>query len=229
VKRSELLYWSRQVATGSRIRWTRETGSCFPIAAYDRILIVATGPSIEGVPFPPMPGVYIIAVNKAIEWLPHADAFFSMDPDRHVLPLLLDRRPGVVYYVALPNRYPLIDLPDVTFLRRVYGEGPRGTCYGLAEDTSKIHAGNSAYGALGVAYHMRPKKIALVGLDATDIGHAYERRNPGWSLEHLPYLFSTAGQQLEAQGIEVVNGSPRSLVKCFHRVTPKRALSWVKS
>lgn len=193
----------------------------------DRVLIVATGPSVEGVEIPDLPGVHIIAVNDAIEWLPYADSFFSMDTTGRIPGLLARRRDGVQYCVAIPDGYTMQPYyPDVIYMRRVMGNGPRGTCWGLAEKPGEIHAGNSAYGALNMAYHWRPNKIAILGLDGTNRGHAYARNyHPAWNFFHLPKLFASACAQLST--IEVVNGSPDSKVQCFHKMTPQAAIEWI--
>lgn len=202
-----------------------------------RCLIVASGPSVEGVYIPDLPGVHIIAVNGAVEWLPRVDSFFSLDPGRRVQQLCRDRREGTRYYLAVPDdfgtyrakapvhRNPRID--GVTYLRRVTGDGYKGCAYGLSEDLCEINTGNSAYGALGLAYLMGATHIALLGVDATDSGYAYNHGGPAWSLSHVPGLFATAIPQLERRGIMVVNGSSNSNVRCFPRCTPEEAIRWI--
>jgi hypothetical protein len=200
-----------------------------------KVAIVANGPSLRRVQIPRMPGVLVIAVNGAIEWCDAADWFFSLDPSRYVRGLVNRPRPGVRYFMAVPEDYGtpsakspahrVTRLSHVTYLRRVTGNGVRGSRLGLSEDPAAISTGNSAYGALGLAYHQRPEKIALFGVDATARGYAYAPGRPRWSLAHLPELFASALPQL--RGIEVINGSPRSLVNCFPRVTPEEALAWL--
>lgn len=192
----------------------------------DLVLIVATGPSVEGVEIPAMPNVHVIAVNDAITWLPHADSFFSMDTTGRIPALLAERRSGVQYYWAIPDGYTIAPHHQgVVCLRRVMGDGIRGICHGLAEKPGEVHAGNSAYGALNLAYHWRPQKIAMLGVDATDLGHAYASYDPASSLSHLPELFDSACAQLK--DIRIVNGSPKSNVTCFPRMTPDAAIKWL--
>ena len=99
----------------------------------------------------------------------------------------------------------------------------------LSEDPGAIHTGNSGWGALGLAYHMRPRKVALLGVDANGAGHAYADipQRPG-ELDHLPLLFVSACGQLEARGIQVRNGSPESNVTCWPRVEANAALRWLE-
>jgi hypothetical protein len=192
----------------------------------DRVLIVASGPSVEAVgrSLPKLQGVHVIAVNEAIKWLPHADSFFTMDPDRRMRPLLSRPRAGVRYYLAYEEK---LNFKNVTHLQRIMSVGVRGSCFGLMEQPDQISAGNSAYGALNLAYHMRPKRIAFLGLDGTDKGHAYSGTNPGWSLKHLPELFDSTLPQLTAANIQVVNGSPGSKIESFPRMSPQEALKWI--
>lgn len=200
-----------------------------------RVAIVASGPSMRGVKIPRLPGVLVIAVNGAIEWCKTADWFFSLDPSPYVRGLVSSPRPGVRYWMAVPDEYgnPRASraahrwprLEHVTYLRRLTGDGVRGSCFGLSEDPGAINTGNSAYGALGLAYHQRPERIALFGVDATQSGYAYLPGQPRWSLAHLPALFESAVPQLA--GIEVVNGSARSRVDCFPRVSPQAAIAWL--
>lgn len=182
-----------------------------------------------------MPGVLVIAVNGAIEWCAAADWFFSLDPSAYVCGLVARPRDGVKYHMAVPDSYgtrlaPLKRhraprLEHVTYLRRLTGNGVRGARPGLSEDPGAINTGNSAYGALGLAYHQRPDRIAMLGVDGTNHSYAYLPGRPGWSLTHLPGLFASALPQLA--GIEVINGSPESRVDCFPRVSPEAALAWL--
>lgn len=201
------------------IAWTRA----------DRIAVVASGPSLNDVD-PAIfaeKGVTIIAVNGAIGWLPRADYWFSLDPAPENIVRCSNPVDGVRYVMAAPK---YTHLPGhVTHLSRIAGGlfGKARAPGGLSEREGCINTGNSAYGALGLAYHMRPAKIALFGVD----GSQEARVTGGFprTLEHLPPLFETAVPQLVGAGIEVVNGSPESAVTCFERMAPQRALKWLLS
>lgn len=204
-----------------------------------RIVIVASGPSVQGVDLTGISSdVHVIVVNGAIEWCPRVNSFFSLDPSPYVRRLVRLRRPGVRYYMAVPDSYGERDAPcsshrdrpddHVMYLRRLVGGGYLSARNALSEDPGAIHTGNSGWGALGLAYHMHPRKVALLGVDANNAGHAYADipQRPG-ELDHLPALFASACGQLEARGIQVRNGSPESRVTCFTRVDPSAALRWV--
>lgn len=199
----------------------------------DRVLIVACGPSVEGCDINVPDSVHVIAVNGAVLWAPVVHTFFSLDPCPYIDALVSRKRPGVRYVLAVPDDYgsrhakhPYHRAPrdvGVTYLRRVTGVGPFSSAMGLSEDPQAINTGNSAYGALGLAYHMRPQRIALLGLDGAG-GHAYSTE-PSQNLGHLPPLFASTLPQL--RGISVVNGSPDSTVDCFERMAPADAVRWI--
>ena len=98
---------------------------------------------------------------------------------------------------------------------------------GLAEEPSYIHTGNSAYGALGLAYHLRGAQVAFLGLDGTQAPYRVAPGAPRTSMAHLPALFASALPQLRGRGTSVVNGSPNSRVTCFPVMRPQEVLKWM--
>ncbi len=213
---------------------------------HDRVLIVAAGPSMTGVHIPRMHGVAVIAVKQAIYGLDTlADYWVTVDPNIRAQAMMDDQVPGVQYIAVVPDDYGLstaridthrrVPHDNVLYLRRLLGSGPLKSRTGLSEDSTAINTGNSAWGALGVAYLMRPRKIGLLGLDASqaeygigkDAPNGIGKGGPRGSLKHLPALFATALPQLRAAGIEVTNGSLGSKILCFPKCTPQLLLSWI--
>jgi hypothetical protein len=204
---------------------------------HPRVAIVASGPSARGIQIPG--GVTIIAVNGAIDWLDRADYWFTLDPSEANWSRMHHQRPGVLYVAAVPDNFgtraaetavmrrPALD--GVRYLHRVTGDGHGSLrCKpGLCEDIGGIHTGNSAYGALGLAFHFRARRIALFGVDASP-DPRIEGGLPG-NLAHLPELFSSTLSQLQAAGAEVVNGSPNSQVEAFPRMAPHEAMEWLRA
>lgn len=193
------------------------------------VLIVASGPSSRSVSASLIgkTSAMIVAVNGAIDWLPRADVFFTLDPSPANQERMMNRREGTSYVCAAPPDLCYLS-PVVTRLERRYDPGRvLGILPTLSEDPGTINTGNSAWGALGLAYHLRPGLIVLLGVDGTQ----EERREGGKprSLVHLPDLFASAVPQLEREGIEVINGSPDSLVTCFPRMSPTEALSYIET
>ena len=184
-----------------------------------RCVIVASGPSARG--FTPPPGMTVIAVNGAIEWLPRADYFFTLDWADINMKRLRERRKGVRYCAAFPLNRWMLD-QDIRFFHRISGKypaeprpigSPEWWCWrleahpGLCEDKGSIATGNSAYGALGLAYHLGFRDVALIGVDATadmrvEGGHS---RN----LSHLPLLFQSALAQVRVTSCGRMRGIPQ--------------------
>ena len=103
----------------------------------DRVLIVATGPSVEKVPLnlfseAAKAGVYILAVNTAILWLPAVHGWVTVDPSWRNQVIMHQKRRGVTYYCAIPkdfgracararaHRLAVIQ-PHVVYLKRIEG------------------------------------------------------------------------------------------------------------
>lgn len=159
----------------------------------------------------------VIAVNGAIEWLSRADYFFTLDLSAANLKRLQNRRKGVIYCAAgmsAPQRgIKRYERVSKRGAEPVNNGGPEWWLWrwsavpGLAEEKSKIHTGNSAYGALGLAYHLGFKDVALVGVDATT-----EERICGGrpnNLSHLPLLFSSALPQVNVVSCGLMAGIPQ--------------------
>lgn len=192
----------------------------FRFSTLTRAIIVASGPSAKN--FTPPPGITIIAVNGAIEWLPRADHFFTLDPCAANIARLYKRRDGVIYHAA-----GLRPIPGVIAYQRhaLRGQEPQekgspawwlwrwSAVCGLSEDKNVIHSGNSAYGALGLAYHLGFKEVALIGVDAT-----HQPRIEGGTsnnLSHLPLLFASARPQIDVVSCGQLTGIPQMSLEAW--------------
>lgn len=187
---------------------------------HDVVLIVGSGPSIEN--YEPIDGVTTIAVNNALMRVrDRADYWFTLDPSMTNRALMeYHQFKRCQYVAAVPEAYgyPWSEiashrkprLAHVHHLDRVQG-------FGLATNPRQIHTGNSAFGALGLAFHMRPKLIVLIGVDGTRQAK-FDGLMCAGSLDHLPDLFQSAVPQLIGEGIQVVNANPSSMVGCFKKM-----------
>lgn len=194
------------------------------------VLIVADGPSAAVMRTMQVPQeIYVIGVNGAAHWLPRVDAFFTLDPCLRQRWIMRNQRPGVRYFAAVPSKYgsafaqPAHRGPrerNVTFLRRVTGDGPLGSAPGMNPDPECINTGNSAWGALGIAHHMKARRIGIVGVDANK-GPRVSGGRPN-DLTHLPWLFRTYDGPAE-----VLNGSPRSALECFEKRSAHDVVQWL--
>ena len=206
-------------------------------ARASRVLIVATGPSVEAldparIEAAMAAGVYVLAVNGAVDWLPAAHGWFTLDPSPVNVYRARRRRLDCAYIMAVPPGFGTekAEKPEhrikapagVTYLRRAIADG-------ISTDPRRINSGNSAWGALQVACLMGARRVALLGVDANHANYAHTpgAAGPVGTLGHLPLLFEAARPQLLAADVDVVNGSPESNVWCFPRMTPGEAVDWL--
>ena len=192
------------------------------------VIVVGGGSSLTGFDFKSLydSGAYIITVNDSAKTVPFADAWFTLDPWGLYGPQLPKGGFRGKLYAAVPDNYGTPDaLPNhrkiptanITYLHRM------DYIPGIPESLEQVYTGNSGFGAFQLAYHLAPKKILLLGIDAGR-GYFYPSRKSNRDLSHLPRLFNDALPQLQAKGISVLNGSPNSKVTCFPRYTPEYAL-----
>lgn len=155
----------------------------------------------------------IIAVNGAVTFLPYYDYFFTLDHSLKNLEYIKpkNRLPNVEYYVAFPKDYDFKDYVGKNFYTferyEVRGTEPIDTnspewwlwrwrgVLTLSKDKRCIHSGNSAYGALGLAYHLGGKNVALIGVDGSTEPRVDDNLLTN-NLSHLPLLFESAMEQI---------------------------------
>lgn len=180
-----------------------------------RCIIVGDGPSAQG--FVPPDGVTVFAVKRTINWLSRADYWFTLDPNADAMRIMLKQKPGVKYVCACDDvtRIPA----GVTKMRRVASvtaePADQGSAhwwawrwqsvFGLSDETGRIHTGNSAYGALGLAYLLGYRSALLVGVDGTDDARQSDGQRPK-NLSHLPLLFQSAKNQVDIATLGTMDG-----------------------
>lgn len=185
-------------------------------------VIVASGPSARG--FQPPPDLPVIAVNGAASWLRRADHWFSLDAsaaNQEWLRMALHR--GIDCHVAgwkwrlcrdarRARRWERIDSLG-TYRAPVPQGSPEwwlwrlGAVRGICKKPGAIHTGNSAWGALGLAWHLGFRDVALIGVDATS-DDRLEGGTPG-NLSHLPLLFASAAPDMRVTSCGSLTGIPQ--------------------
>lgn len=223
------------------VKWGRVSSEHRP----EKIVIVASGPSLNNFNFNILKrdDLYIITVNDAGKYVPFADAWFTLDPwGLHGPQLPPDDFSGKLFAAVpedfgLPNARisehrtvcprPITYLHRIVFHSRTPLTNDEYRNWGLNEDPSCINTLNSGFGAFNLAYHMRPKKILLLGLDASH-GYFYDTHKNTRSLSFLPLIFESTIPQIERAGISVVNGSVNSRITCFERMSIENALDFLK-
>lgn len=205
---------------------------------YKNIIIVASGPSVKNIDLVKLRNLddtFIIAVNGSGAHVPFADAWFTLDPWGLDGPQLPKNFNGKLY-AAVPQdfgtrfarieQYRKVPTANITYLHRLishnYTNVTSETAYveGLSEDTGCISTGNSGYGALNVAYHMRPFNIFLLGIDG-NLGYWYPSDKSNRPLNYLPTMMDSAKPQLDDAYINVYTVSPTSAINTFDKLTPE--------
>lgn len=218
----------------SGVKWSRVA----KIENLQTVVIVASGSSVRHIDMGVVRrlqqrGAHIIAVNGAAEVYNFADSWFTLDPWGLHGPQIPKPFSGKLF-AAVPDDYGsptarssqhrFTPKSGITFLHRLQSHNFMTTSsdsayvLGLSEDSSCISTGNSGYGALNLAYHFRPKRIYLLGIDG-GMGYFYTTNKKNRPLKTLEILFNSTVDQLAARGIEVVNVSPDSVVKCFPKIS----------
>lgn len=217
-----------------KIQWTYVQRS-----SHDLIFIIGSGPSAKNVNFKALKEVgYCIAVNDVGHRFPSADAWFTLDPWGLHKQQLNDRFEGIPY-AAVPDFYgtkyaishdhKFMPKKKFNYLCRIpQNFDMRNTAahkqWGLNEDPRCINSGNSGFGALNLAFHMRPKKIALIGIDCTQ-GYFFNEKYRTKPLDHVPFLFMSAVKQLKRENIETVDCSLFGNLKCFPKVSWEKVIN----
>ena len=200
----------------------------------ERVLVLAQGPSFAQVKLSDVEqaqarGAFVVAVNQSIRYYPKPNAWITMDPSKLNRAMVAEARDGVAYYMAVPPHYGQPDAPVkshrktpepwVTYLLRMSHLST------LSEHPGRIHSKNSGRAALDLAYLMDAKRVALLGVDGQG-ANRWDGTENG-NLDDLSVWFRAALPQLEARGVEVVNGSPLTAVDCFPVMDPAEALAWL--
>jgi len=169
----------------------------------------------------------VIGVNDAYRIAPWIDGLYAADPpwwemhikairDTHI-PLLMCQdfeaasRWGLRHVAGPPSKF-------------------HGYTEGISTDPEYIHFGsNSGFQAMNIAFHLGAKRIILVGYDMKATpgkpSHWFGDHPPGL-VNHYGYSnwvisFEQAAPQLAEAGVEVINCTPDSAIKCF----PSRKVS----
>lgn len=206
----------------------------------DTVIIVGSGPSLKGFDFNKLRDLgTIITINDSVKGVPFADIWFTLDPWGLNGPQLPKAPFKGTMYAAVSEDYGTHSAqianhrvtpdPRIIFLHRLRSHNKVGvsseTAYKLklSEDPSCISTGNSGYGAFNLAYHYRPKKILLLGIDGS-VGYYYTDKSKNRPLTYLPKMFASTVPQIGESGIKVINGSVNSAITAFPRFTVEDAL-----
>ncbi len=200
------------------------------------VSVIGSGPSLKGQDLSSTREAgFVIAVNDAWRQLTFApDVVVTIDTLR-----LRERFYDCPHKViaAIPERYGTaaadmhcdrIPAPRwLHYMRRAQGGG-------MSSDETVLNAGgNSGFGALNFAYHMRPRKIALFGFDMAEMANHWHGRRPinvsvmsERTRLRCIESFAIAAAHIREAGIAVANCNPNSAITAFPLMTHERGIQW---
>lgn len=193
------------------------------------VVVVAGGPSLLDFDWSRLAGLHVIAINRALEFVPGADVLWWSDAGfwRRNRDLILAHA-APIKATCQVNYLPEDDLPsDVVQYNFTGGLGfdERPGCL--------RHGNNSTYAAIHLAAHLGAARIVLLGVDMR-YGPAGESHfHGGHGLIHseatltelmLPH-FEPLVKPLQQRGITVVNASPDSALRCWPRCSIDEGLA----
>ena len=171
------------------------------------MIVIGSGPSAEN--YYPPDCVKTICVNQAIKYH-RADYWFSLDWSKSNIEIVRNRRwyPSTEFYCAEPLGCNYFG-DDIIRLERISYRGVEpaekdspdwwiwrwSAVLGIPGDSRIIHSGNSAWGAIQLAYHLGARRVVLVGVDGTqDAKPDGTRPN---RLDHLDKLIRSGLDKIE--------------------------------
>jgi hypothetical protein len=197
---------------------------------------IAPGPSLESTDLSGLAGrsTFTIAINHAYLKVEQPDVVYACDGrywDKYHGPIKA-KHPNAALWTQdmLPGdmsaalRYGLLRLHNMD----------KGAAYlpGLCRVPGGVHGGgNGGYQAVNLAYHLGAKKILLVGYDmgnaADGKAHFFGEYEGRLAMPHRNFgLFIRNFETIkpEEYGIEIINCTPGSRLKCFPFSTLEREL-----
>lgn len=192
------------------------------------VAIVASGPSAKQAGVGALKGrLPVLAIKKSVELAPFADVVYGCDGPwwRDVRGLPAFNGLKLCYDVQACDQYGLrsVEIPDKQSNRLLFGTiGVVGA------------GGNSGFQAVNLAVQFGARRILLIGFDVHGRGGEHWYGRNGWGFANNPTddnyrrwraAFEAAAPELAARGIEFINASPVSDLKCFRRSSVVQALA----
>jgi hypothetical protein len=213
-------------------------------------VILAGGPSLRGFDVQPLmrefdgqpltlSGLRVITINDSWRIAPWADIQYFCDRDWRDTQVLVNRQSldkstdfaRLIYKGFWVKGGADLDHPHVRTLK-FSGQ------LGLSDDPTALrHGSNSGYQAIGLAYLLGAKRILLLGYDMQAAKgerthwHDEERRADFWTTvkDSMLPLFPALVEPLARAGVEVINCTPGSALKCWPYLPLEEALNKEKS
>lgn len=187
--------------------------------------IIASGPSAKKADLTLLRGrARVIAIKQNVDLCPWADIVYGCDAawwrHRRGLPEF-----GGVKVCWAGNGIPKTEYPDIRRVEIALGQGLKKYSEDLQAQPGTVGGGgNSGFQAINLALQFGARRIILIGFDMNDRGgkHWYGRNH--WPSANNPddscFLrwianLSKAAPVLQSLGVDVVNTSPDSALRCF--------------
>ena len=189
--------------------------------AGQRCWIIGGGKSLKGFDFEKLRGENIIAINRAVEVVPFAEIFFSLDSRLYGWYKRRNKEMPESAHDAFASFRGLrvwVESDGATFENDVLLVKFAGK-YGLSDSLRDgvYTCGNSGYAAVNLAVGLGATTIHLLGFDMDKGNFHSGYPSPGADPETRGWIegFNALAPKLAAAGIQVINMNPKSKLKCF--------------
>ena len=196
-----------------------------PLWLDENVYIIGGGPSLKGFNWSSLAGKKTIAINRAVQFWPKADAMYWTDSRVYQwYKSDIDAFQGLKYTLKRGINYS----GKVNVLKK-------GVKFGLeAARNSLAHGNNSGYAAINLAVHLGAKRIILLGYDMGNNGavsHFHDGYPVNQTSEHVynnQFIpgFNILRELLFAKGIECYNASLNSKLDVFPKIDLIRAFAF---
>ena len=196
-----------------------------PLWLGETVYIIGGGPSLKGFNWQQLNTKKTIAINRAVQFYPNADAVYWTDARVYMwYKKDIDKFKGLKFTVKAASNY----AGKVNVLKK-------GVKFGLeAKRDSLAHGNNSGYAAINLAVHLGAKRIILLGYDMGNEGsnsHFHDGYPVNATAENIyknQFIpgFNILRELLYSKGIECYNASIHSKLDVFPKIDMIRALSF---
>ena len=196
-----------------------------PIWLDETVYLIGGGPSLKGFQWDALLGKKTIAINRAVQFWPKADAVYWTDSRVYMwYKNDIDKFKGLKYTLKAGNHYS----GKVNVLKK-------GAKFGLESSRDSLaHGNNSGYAAINLAVHLGAKRIILLGYDMGNEGsnsHFHDGYPVNATAENIyknQFIpgFNILRELLYSKGIECYNASIHSKLDVFPKIDLIRALSF---
>ncbi len=194
---------------------------------WDRCIVAATGPSLTPEVAEQCRGQRVVAVNDAYRLLPFADVLYGGDREWWDVHEGCPDYQGEKWTAHDPRHNDKTECSQRWGLRVIAGMDREG----FSTDPARIHyGGNSGFQAINLALLFGARRICLVGFDMRTTprrhffgDHPPELKNSAKYEYFIPAY--NAAARIVPEGLEILNCTPGSALRCFPSMDLEDALA----